>query len=44
MRQQAILRLAEVLDAWSPLVRVQPASLASSLFAIAPDEDSGPRY
>lgn len=44
MRQQAILRLAEVLEAWSPLVRVQPATLASSLFAMAPDEDSPPRY
>ena len=44
MRQQAILRLAEVLEAWSLLVRVQPATLASSLFAMAPDEDSPPRY
>lgn len=44
MRQQAILRLAEVLEAWSPLVRVQPATLPSSLFAVAPADDSPPRY
>lgn len=44
MRQHAILRLAEVLDAWSALARVQPATLPSSLFAMAPDEDSPPRY
>jgi hypothetical protein len=44
MRQHAILRLAEVLDAWSALARVQPATMPSSLFAMAPDEDSPPRY
>lgn len=44
MRQHATLRLAEVLDAWSALARVQPATLPSSLFAMAPDEDSPPRY
>jgi hypothetical protein len=44
MRQHAILRLAEVLDAWSALARVQPATMPSSLFAMVPDEDSPPRY
>ena len=43
-QRHAFMRLAEVLEAWSLLVRVQPATLASSLFAMAPDEDSPPRY
>lgn len=44
MRQNAIARLAEVMEAWSPLVRLQPALAESSLFAVAPAIDGPPRY
>jgi hypothetical protein len=44
MRQSAISKLAEALDAWSALVKIQPASEPSSLFAIAPGVDGPPRY
>jgi len=44
MRQQAILQLANVLEPWSALVRVIPASSAEAQFAVAPDSDAPPRY
>jgi hypothetical protein len=44
MRQNNIARLAEVLEPWSALVRLQGAELASSLFAVAPQVDGPPRY
>lgn len=44
MRQSAILKLAEALEGWSSLAKIQPASAASSLFAIAPGLDGPPRY
>lgn len=44
MRQNNIARLAEVLEPWSALVRLQGAELTSSLFAVAPQVDGPPRY
>lgn len=44
MRQLNIGRLAEVLDAWSSLVRLQVPSDENSLFALAPDQDRPPLY
>lgn len=44
MRQNAIARLTEVIETWSALARVQPASDASTLFAVAPGLDGPPRY
>ncbi|WP_296253732.1 molecular chaperone [Pseudomonas sp. UBA4194] len=44
MRQNAITRLAEVLEPWAALVRVQPAQAPTSLFALAPGVDGPPRY
>ncbi|KPA92529.1 hypothetical protein PF66_01209 [Pseudomonas asplenii] len=44
MRQNNIARLAEVLEPWSTLVKLQDAGLASSLFAVAPQADAPPRY
>ncbi|MFV0885588.1 molecular chaperone [Metapseudomonas otitidis] len=44
MRQNNIAKLAEVLEPWSALVRLQGAELASSLFAVAPQVDGPPRY
>ncbi|WP_213875539.1 molecular chaperone [Pseudomonas sp. dw_358] len=44
MRQNAIARLTEVIESWSALARILPASDASSLFAIAPGIDGPPRY
>lgn len=44
MRQNAITRLAEVLEPWAALVRVQPAQAPTSLFALAPSVDGPPRY
>ncbi|TBU87277.1 molecular chaperone [Phytopseudomonas dryadis] len=44
MRQSAIARLAEVLEPWSTLVRLQPGGGASSIFAVAPQLDGPPRY
>jgi hypothetical protein len=44
MRQHNIGRLAEVLDAWSTLVKLQAPADESSLFALAPTADAGPRY
>ncbi|WP_330114552.1 molecular chaperone [Pseudomonas sp. JS3066] len=44
MRQNGIARLAEILEPWSSLVRLQSAELPSSLFAVAPQLDGPPRY
>ncbi len=44
MRQNAIANLAEVLESWSALVKLQPASAASSLFVIPHQVDGPPRY
>ncbi|MBU1332317.1 MAG: molecular chaperone [Gammaproteobacteria bacterium] len=44
MRQSAIARLAEVLEPWSALVRLQPRKASVSLFAVAPQLDGPPRY
>ena len=44
MRQSAISKLAEALEGWCGLVRIQPASEPTSLFAIAAGVDGPPRY
>ena len=44
MRQSGIARLAEILEAWSLLARLLPASDSASLFAIAPQQDGPPRF
>ena len=44
MRQSGIARLAEALEPWCQLVKLQPANLPGSLFAIAPLIDGPPRY
>lgn len=44
MRQNAIARLAEVLEPWSALVSLQAGDAPSSLFAVAPQQDGPPRY
>ncbi|WP_055127195.1 hypothetical protein [Pseudomonas mediterranea] len=44
LRQGQIARLAEVLEAWSQRIKLDPASTAASLFAVAPQLDIGPRY
>lgn len=44
MRQSAIMRLAEMLESWSHLARIQPALAADSLFAVASAVDGPPRY
>ncbi|WP_439860749.1 molecular chaperone [Pseudomonas sp. MBLB4136] len=44
MRQNSIARLAEVLEPWSTLVRLQAGDAPSSLFAVAPQQDGPPRY
>lgn len=44
MRQGNIARLAEALEAWSTLVRLQEGDEPSSLFAVAPQVDGPPRY
>lgn len=44
MRQSGIARLAEALEPWCAMVKLQPASQPSSLFAIAPLVDGPPRY
>ena len=44
MRQGAIARLAEALEPWSTLVRLQAGDAPSSLFAVAQNVDGPPRY
>lgn len=44
MRQLNIGRLADVLEPWSALVKLQSPAEASSLFAVAQSVDAPPRY
>lgn len=44
LRQNQIARLGEVLEVWSQWVKLDPATTATSLFAVAPGLDIGPRY
>lgn len=44
LRQNQIARLAEVLEPWSKLIKLQAQTPADGLFAIAPELDVGPRY
>ena len=44
MRQNSIARLAEALEPWSALVRLQRGDQPSSLFVLAPQVDGPPRY
>lgn len=44
MRQGAIARLAEALESWSVLVKLQAGDAPSSLFAVAQSVDGPPRY
>eukprot|EP01031_Cornospumella_fuschlensis_P003382 gene3382-4204_t len=44
MRQNNIARLAEVLEPWSGLVRLQRGNEPTTLFAIATQVDGPPRY
>ena len=44
MRQINIGRLADVLDAWSPLVRLQSPADENSLFALSASQDKPPLY
>jgi hypothetical protein len=44
LRQNQIARLAEALESWSQWVKLDPATTATSLFAVAPQLDVGPRY
>jgi hypothetical protein len=44
MRQGAIARLAEALEPWSALARLQAGDAPSSLFAVAQNVDGPPRY
>lgn len=44
MRQRSIGQLSELLEAWSGLIRLQPASSEGSLLAFSPRADEPPRY
>ncbi|MEL4168453.1 molecular chaperone [Pseudomonas sp. ZS001] len=44
LRQGQIARLAEALEIWSQWIKLDPATSATSLFAVAPGLDVGPRY
>ncbi|MGG2395606.1 molecular chaperone [Pseudomonas sp. SH1-B] len=44
MRQNGIARLAEALEPWSALVKLQPGDQPGSLFVLAPQVDGPPRY
>ncbi|WP_181297980.1 molecular chaperone [Pseudomonas sp. Q2-TVG4-2] len=44
MRQQNVAQLAQVLEPWSALVRLQTAQNPSSLFGVSPRIDGPPRY
>ncbi|MCY1407823.1 hypothetical protein D9M71_231330 [compost metagenome] len=44
MRQSSIAYLAETLESWSPMARLQSADLPSSLFVVATQVDGPPRY
>lgn len=44
MRQNGIARLAEALEPWSALIKLQPGDHPHSLFVLAPQVDGPPRY
>lgn len=44
MRQSGIARLAEALEPWSALVKLQAGNASSSLFVVAQEVDGPPRY
>lgn len=44
MRQNGIARLAEALEPWSALIKLQPGDHPDSLFVLAPQIDGPPRY
>lgn len=44
MRQRSIGQLAELLEAWGALVRLQPAGAEGGLLAFSPRVDEPPRY
>ncbi|UTH37079.1 molecular chaperone [Pseudomonas sp. KHPS1] len=44
MRQSGIARLAEALEPWSALIKLQPGGQPGSLFVLAPQVDGPPRY
>ncbi|QMV64151.1 molecular chaperone [Pseudomonas berkeleyensis] len=44
MRQNGIARLAEALEPWSTLVKLQAGDHPNSLFVLAPQVDGPPRY
>jgi hypothetical protein len=44
LRQNQIARLAEVLEPWSALLKLHPASPDAGLLAISSELDAGPRY
>ena len=44
LRQQNIAQLAQALESWSALVRLQPAQHSSSLLVLSPRLDGPPRY
>lgn len=44
MRQNGIARLAEALEPWSALVKLQSGDAPNSLFVLAPQIDGPPRY
>lgn len=44
LRQNQIARLAEVLEPWSALLKLHPASPGAGLLAISSELDTGPRY
>ncbi|VVN07522.1 hypothetical protein PS624_03652 [Pseudomonas fluorescens] len=44
LRQNQIARLAEVLEPWSALLKLHPASPDAGLLAISAELDAGPRY
>lgn len=44
MRQQSIARLADMLETWCTLARLQSPDTPTSLFLVAPQVDGPPRY
>lgn len=44
MRQNSIARLAEALEAWTSLARLQDADAPGSIFVVTPQVDGPPRY
>ncbi|MFC3607726.1 molecular chaperone [Stutzerimonas tarimensis] len=44
LRQRSIGKLGDLLEGWSPLVHLQPASAPSCQFVVIPPIDGAPRY